>query len=73
MKMAALACAICLYSMALYAQSLSEQNLIELKKAGIDKAILVQQIQANGISFQMDAGTTIRLKKQVSRTKCLAL
>jgi hypothetical protein len=61
-KIAALACAFCLCSVALQAQSLSVQNLIDLKKAGVDKAILVQQIQADGINFQMDANTTIRLK-----------
>jgi hypothetical protein len=47
----------------LFAQGLSEQKLIDLKKAGLDNALIVKQIEKDGISFQMDADTTIRLKK----------
>jgi hypothetical protein len=62
LKLLSLALAICLCGTVLHAQALSEQNLIDLKKAGVDKAILVQQIEKDGISFPMDAATTIRLK-----------
>jgi hypothetical protein len=62
MKSLTLILTFCLYSIALCAQGLSEQNLLDLKKAGIDKAIVIQQIEKDGINFQMDASTTIRLK-----------
>jgi hypothetical protein len=52
-----------LYGSASFAQGLSEQKLIELKKAGVESALIVKQIEKDGISFQMDADATIRLKQ----------
>jgi len=46
----------------LLAQSLSKQDLIDLKKAGVDNEVLIQQIQKDGIGFEMNAATTIELK-----------
>ena len=43
-------------------QPLSKQNLIDLKKAGISDSLLMKQIEKDGISFEMNAGTTIELK-----------
>lgn len=43
-------------------QSLSKQNLIDLKKAGVSDPVLVKQIEKDGISFEMNAATTIELK-----------
>jgi hypothetical protein len=55
--------AFVLWGHALSAQGLSEQKLIELKKAGVESALIVKQIEKDGISFQMDADATIRLKQ----------
>src|SRR5271155_5561175 len=63
MKLIALALTIFLGGSALFAQSLSEQKLIELKDTGVKDALIVKQIEKDGISFRMDADTTIRLKK----------
>jgi tetratricopeptide (TPR) repeat protein len=49
-------------SPASFGQALSKQDLIDLKKAGVDKAVLIQQIQKDGINFEMSAATTIELK-----------
>jgi len=46
----------------LFAQALSKQDVIELKKAGVDDRVLIQQIQKDGISFELNAATTIELK-----------
>lgn len=43
-------------------QSLSKQNLIDLKKAGIADSVLIKQIEKDGISFEMSAAATIELK-----------
>ena len=43
-------------------QSLSKQNLVDLKKAGISDSVLIKQIEKDGISFEMNAATTIELE-----------
>jgi hypothetical protein len=58
---------VLLLSTSLFAQvstnALSKEKLVALKSAGISDSILIQQIQKDGISFDMDADTTLELKK----------
>lgn len=42
--------------------ALSKEKLIALKNAGLNDSVLIQQIQKDGISFDMNADTTLELK-----------
>jgi hypothetical protein len=42
--------------------SISKEKLIALRSAGVSDSVLVQQIQKDGISFDMNADTTLELK-----------
>ena len=42
--------------------ALSKAKIIALKNAGVSDAVLIQQIQRNGIDFGMDPDTTLELK-----------
>lgn len=42
--------------------ALSREKLVALKNAGVSDSVLIQQIQKDGISFDMTADTTLELK-----------
>jgi hypothetical protein len=42
--------------------ALSKEKLVALKKAGVSDSVLIQQIQKDGIAFDMNADTTLELK-----------
>ena len=62
MKAPFVALMLLLFAGTSWGQSLSKQNLIDLKKAGISDSVLMKQIDKDGISFEMNAATTIELK-----------
>jgi hypothetical protein len=43
--------------------ALSKEKLVALKNAGIGDSVLIEQIQKDGISFDMNADATLELKK----------
>jgi hypothetical protein len=62
MKLLSILLTIALLSIGSFGQSLSKQDVLDLKKAGVDKTVMIQQIQKDGINFEMNAATTIELK-----------
>ena len=57
---------ILLLGASLFAQgssnALSKEKLVALKNAGLNDSVLIQQIQKDGIGFDMNADTTLELK-----------
>ena len=45
------------------AAPLTEQQLLKMKAAGISQAVIIQQIQHDGIAFAADPDALIALKK----------
>jgi hypothetical protein len=45
-----------------FAQALSKQDLLDLRKSGVADSVLIKQIEKDGISFEMNSATTIELK-----------
>lgn len=53
---------VLLFAGSSFAQALSKRDLLDLKKSGVADSVLIKQIEKDGISFEMNAATTIELK-----------
>lgn len=53
MKRLAILLTTSLLSVCSFGQSLSKQDVIDLKKTGLDKTVIIQQIQKDGISLRL--------------------
>ena len=62
--LATVLCQICAFAQVSPSNALSKEKILALRAAGVSDAVLIQQIQRNGIDFGMDPDTTLELKNR---------